>query len=151
MINQYINQSTKNSLLFCFLPVFLISLHFCCCIFCPHLFPTVFFVFLFSLSLVFSLCVLFTVSAQVCRGPEHEGCSPVAYPAELLSPGVRMTGSQPDGTEQVCSMWPPLLRGRMQGGEEEGVKRRRRRGGGLKKGGEEMEGVETAESLIYQC
>lgn len=34
----------------------------------------------------------------------EEGCSPVVYPAEPLSPGVRMTGSQPDGTEQVCSM-----------------------------------------------
>lgn len=32
------------------------------------------------------------------------GGSPVVYPAEPLSPGVRMTGSQPDGTEQVSSM-----------------------------------------------
>lgn len=38
------------------------------------------------------------------EGEEGRGGSLCLYPAEPLSPGVRMTGSQPDGTEQVCSM-----------------------------------------------
>lgn len=70
------------------------------------------------LSLVFYLCVLLSLFLLKC-----ERHFPFAYPAELLSLGVRMTGSQPDGTEQVWNMWPPLLRRR--GGrseeKEEGV------------------------------
>lgn len=42
-----------------------------------------------------------------------------------LSPGVGMTGSQPDGTEQVCSMWP-LLRGGRGGWSDEGLVKERR-------------------------
>lgn len=119
-----------------FLQVFLIFLPVSRCSFCPYLFLSHCILCLSSLplfsslSLFFSLCVFLTLSAQVCWGLEQEeekeeekvggvGGSPVVYPAEPPSPGVRMTGSQPDGTEQVCSMWPPLWRGRKQGGEEE--------------------------------
>lgn len=38
-----------------------------------------------------------------------------------------------------------------QGARRRGGRSEEKEEGGLKKGGEEMEGVETAESLIYQC
>lgn len=75
------------------------------------------------------------------------------YPAEPLSPELRMTGSQPDGTEQVYSMWPPLCRVRKQGEEEGGVMRRKdpeikkKRWGGVRK----MWGMQPAEPLIHHC
>lgn len=59
---------------------------------------------LFFLSLFLSLFLLRCAGGGVGGRGGHEGGSPVAYPADLLSPGVRMTGSQPDGTEQVYSM-----------------------------------------------
>lgn len=95
---------------------FLFPLPFSPTVSCPFLFPTEFFVLLSQLP---SPCVFFSLSAQVCcRGTEQErGALQLYTPQSSPSPGVGMTGSQPDGTEQVCSMWPPLLRGRMGGGE----------------------------------
>lgn len=89
----------------------------------PHPLPSF---SLLSLSLVFSRYISFRSGV---RGSGIWGVLSSSVPRRttlLLSPGVRMTGSQSDGTEQVYSMWPPLLRGRMQRGEEDGVKRRRR-------------------------
>lgn len=58
---------------------------------------------------VVSLNVFLTLAAQVCSALDavEEGkrlrVFPCVCPAEPLSPGVSMTGRQPDGTEQVCS------------------------------------------------
>lgn len=83
-----------------------------------------------------SYCLFFSPSLLRCavpciqwrrgwRGLLH------ACPAEPLSPGVSVTGSQPDGTEQVCSRWPSSLEGqdaqwspRRRRGMEQGAQQR---------------------------
>lgn len=67
-----------------------------------------------------SVRVLFSSSLLRCAEPWMQwrrerrcggGFLHVCCPAEPLSPGISMTGSQPDGTEQVCSRWPSSLEG----------------------------------------
>lgn len=97
------------------------------------------------------LLLLYTSSTSslfsLCSGGPWRRRPAGVGPAELLSPGVVMTGSQPDGTEQVFGTWPPLWRG---GAAERGTGGiRKRRGGDVKWYISSSRSVSGAEAVIH--